>query len=87
MMLNIFLTYRFALILSEAFPFHSVAFKFGGFNFTSDFFFKVPAEKLEGKHTTHTHTYTLGNWHLEMLLPNDSGSTGFKSNILVYICS
>lgn len=36
-MLNVFLTYRFALILSEVLTFHSVAFKFCTFNYASDF--------------------------------------------------
>lgn len=47
-MLNVFLTYGFALILSEVFIFHSVAFKFCTFNFGWDFLY-VPAEKLEEK--------------------------------------
>ena len=37
MMLNVFLTYRFALILNEALTFYSVAFKFCTFNFGADF--------------------------------------------------
>ena len=37
MMLNVFLTYRFALILSEALTLNSVAFKFCTFNFGADF--------------------------------------------------
>lgn len=46
MMLNVFLTHRFALILSEFLTFHSVSFKFCTFNYASDFLY-VLKEKLE----------------------------------------
>lgn len=56
MMLNIFLTYRFALILSEVFAFHSMAFKFCAFNFTFDFFLSSSRE-VRGENTQHIYTY------------------------------
>lgn len=56
MMLNIFLTYTFALIWSEVFTFHSMVFKIFTFNSTSVFFLSS-REELEGKHT-HTHEHT-----------------------------
>lgn len=81
-MLNVFLTYGFALILSEVFIFHSVAFKFCTFNFGWDFLY-VPAEKLEEK----KNQKKLEDTNFEILLPNGSSNTGFESNSLVHICS
>lgn len=70
-MLSVFLTYRFALILSEVLTFHWVAFKFCTFNFASDFLW-VP-EKLERK----KNQKDLENRRLEILLPNGFTSIGF----------